>query len=172
MARSLAEGLAYLADRATLVSPPAWWAVATAWYGLIFILSAAPGLDAASTESLLDMIALGDLNGLMRLAAHMGLFAAMALWLYLALHQRRGWPRVRSYGWAVALAGLLAVTDEVHQHFVPARHGRPLDVCYDFLGALVGLALAIAVADWARRSVASGGDRPAHETEPSPAGGS
>ena len=41
---------------------------------------------------------------------------------------------------AVVAAGLYAVTDEVHQLFVEGRHGAPLDVAIDTVGALAGVA--------------------------------
>lgn len=41
------------------------------------------------------------------------------------------------------LAVLYALTDEVHQSFVPGRHPSPIDVLvFDNIGALIGLRLA------------------------------
>src|SRR5262245_54282259 len=51
-------------------------------------------------------------------------------------------PRPRAATWAIAIAALYAVTDEVHQSFVPNRTGAPLDVVIDTAGALIGVAWA------------------------------
>jgi VanZ family protein len=40
---------------------------------------------------------------------------------------------------ARALAALYASSDEIHQHFVEGRHGAPLDVAIDTVGALAGI---------------------------------
>ena len=42
-------------------------------------------------------------------------------------------------GLAVGLGTLYAVSDEVHQSFVPGRLGSPLDVALDAVGVLVGV---------------------------------
>jgi VanZ family protein len=43
---------------------------------------------------------------------------------------------------AFVLAAAFAVTDEIHQAFVPGRQASPLDVAIDVTGIAVGLALA------------------------------
>jgi VanZ family protein len=50
-----------------------------------------------------------------------------------------------SYMWAVALAVAYAGSDEFHQTFVRGRHGSPIDVGIDAIGALIGLGV------WRRR---------------------
>lgn len=40
---------------------------------------------------------------------------------------------------ALVIALLYASSDEIHQLFVPGRHGQPLDVLIDAVGAVVGL---------------------------------
>ncbi len=45
----------------------------------------------------------------------------------------------RFWAWAWGGAFLYAVTDEIHQLFVPRRAGRVLDVCIDSLGSLIGV---------------------------------
>lgn len=47
------------------------------------------------------------------------------------------WPRARQ---ALLIAAAYAVTDEVHQAFVPTRYGSPVDVLIDTAGAAAGLA--------------------------------
>jgi VanZ family protein len=92
--------------------------------GVIFAFSSVPSL---STE-------LGTWDTILRKLAHLAEYAVLGLLLDRALRR----PHVVV---AVALAGLYAVTDEVHQRFVEGRHGSPVDVGIDTLGALLGVLL-------------------------------
>lgn len=42
---------------------------------------------------------------------------------------------------AFALGTLYAISDEIHQSFVPGRAGSPLDVAIDAVGVTIGVAL-------------------------------
>lgn len=59
----------------------------------------------------------------------------------LALAYWRGWGFEPGKGWlAWGLAICYAITDEIHQRFVPGRHPSPVDVLlFDNLGAILGL---------------------------------
>jgi VanZ family protein len=121
------------------------WVLVAAWYGLIFSLSQAPGTDHESTYRLLDSLALGDLNGLARTAAHMTLFGVLACLVFVALG--RGSLAAGRFVAASAfgVTVLLAMSDELHQHFMPLRHGRVEDVLIDAVGASLGLLLLLLV---------------------------
>jgi VanZ family protein len=100
------------------------WLPVFVWAGGIFAFSSVPSL---STE-------LGTWDTILRKLAHLAEYAVLGLLLDRALRR----PHVVV---AVALAGLYAVTDEVHQRFVEGRHGSPVDVGIDTLGALLGVLL-------------------------------
>ena len=95
--------------------------------GLIFFLSAQPGLDTG----------LGLLDFVLRKLAHMAEFGLL-WWLWLRAFDY-GQP-----GLAAAITLAYAASDELHQTFVDGRHGTPRDVAIDGLG--------IAIAWWATRS--------------------
>lgn len=60
---------------------------------------------------------------------------ALAYWCGLAFERDKGW-----FAWGLAIC--YAITDEIHQIFVPGRHPSVLDVLlFDNLGAMVGLNL-------------------------------
>ena len=104
--------------------------------GLIFFLSDQPGLKSG--------LGLADLVG--RKLIHAGTFAL----LWFLWHRALRW---RAPACAAAIAFLYAVSDEVHQHFIPTRVGSPIDVAIDAAG--------IALAWWAWRRLdpaALGGD--------------
>jgi VanZ family protein len=147
----IAEGVCTVASLAARVSRRRRWAAAALWYGVIFALSQARGTDAATTWSILDMVALGDLNGLLRLAAHVSVFGVLGCLLYLALGGGSPGDRPRRAALAVLLTAVLGAGDELHQWFVPHRFGRPVDVLYDTIGAALVLATALAASRWARR---------------------
>ena len=105
-------------------SPLLTWLAVVVWAGVIFAFSSVPSL---STE-------LGTWDTILRKLAHLAEYAILGALLDRALRR----PQLVV---AVALAGLYAVTDEVHQLFVEGRHGSPLDVAIDTLGALLGVLL-------------------------------
>jgi VanZ family protein len=72
--------------------------------------------------------------------AHMLVYAVLAwLWWRVLTPQRQfTWPVLLL---ALALTALYGVTDEIHQLFVPGRHGRLADVFFDTGGALAMILL-------------------------------
>lgn len=99
---------------------------------------------------------------LARKAAHLTVYAVLALLLWRALRKptTAGPPL---WDWAVArrtilLVALYAASDEWHQGFVPARQGTVTDVLLDTVGGLAGLGLAWLVVHRQRRRVRT----PAH----------
>ncbi len=112
-------------------------------YAAVFSLTAAPGTDGESTRGWLAIVGLGDWNTLLRASAHIGVFGTLAVLLRGAagrgLSARRS-GAVRATWIAAILALVLAMTDELHQGTVPGRHARWIDVGYDGLGILMGLA--------------------------------
>jgi VanZ family protein len=99
------------------------WGPLVAWAALIFVLSSIPDLGTG----------LGGWDVLLRKLAHAAEFAILGALLVRAL---------RRPGWAVALGIAYAVSDELHQSFVPGRQGSPLDVALDSVGVVVGAVLA------------------------------
>ena len=107
------------------------WLPAVLIASLIFALSSVPGLAVAS----------GTWDTLTRKAAHLAVYAALAL---AALRGVRAHGAVgdRALILAFVLVVLCAVSDELHQATVPDRSGRALDVGIDAVGAALALLLA------------------------------
>jgi VanZ family protein len=99
------------------------WGPVVAWAALIFVLSSIPDLGTG----------LGGWDVVLRKLAHAAEFAILGALLVRAL---------RRPGWAVALGIAYAVSDELHQSFVPGRQGSALDVALDSVGVVVGAVLA------------------------------
>jgi hypothetical protein len=101
----------------------AWlWLPVAIWAGLIFALSSVPDLGTG----------LGGWDLVLRKIGHAGEFAVLGALLARAL--RALWP-------ALLVGVLYAVSDELHQVFVPGRAGSPLDVAIDAVGVALGVAL-------------------------------
>jgi VanZ family protein len=62
---------------------------------------------------------------------------ALLLWRALATTTRLRRP----WAWALVLAILYAVSDELHQGGVPGRYPSPVDVAIDAAGALIAVAV-------------------------------
>lgn len=109
------------------------------WMTLIFVLS--------SQSILIDIQNKTDEKFFYK-TAHFGAYATLAWlwWRFLAPQRQFNW-RVLFYAWA--LATLYGISDEIHQLFVPGRHGRLADVFFDSAGALAMILLIRRVA-WLR----------------------
>ena len=86
-----------------------------------------------------------------RKCAHLTEYAILALLLWRALRavssKTTGWSwLVARYAWLGVVA--YAITDEVHQCFVPTRMGSPWDVLLDSIGGAVGLLALWALGYW------------------------
>jgi VanZ family protein len=91
-----------------------------------------------------------------RKTAHMTEYAILALLMWRALRKPARADQGRAWRWnemamGFGLAVLFAVSDEIHQSFVPSREGRVLDVLIDAMGALLGLLACRAWGKWRGR---------------------
>ena len=98
------------------------WAPVVAWAGLIFVLSSIPGLTTG----------LGMWDLVLRKLAHLVEYAVLGALLFRALGREPV---------AVALGSAYAVTDELHQAFVPGREASPVDWLIDAVGVVAGVVL-------------------------------
>jgi VanZ family protein len=103
------------------------WVPVLLWAGLIFALSSIPSLGTG----------LGTWDLVLRKLAHASEFAVLGFLLARAV----GRPLL-----AILLGVAYAVTDELHQQFVPGRQGAVYDVAIDAVGVLVGVCLALRMA--------------------------
>jgi VanZ family protein len=98
------------------------WAPVVVWAAVIFAFSSIPDLGTG----------LGTWDLVLRKLAHGAEYALLGALLLRALGGEL----------PAFLAGVgYAITDELHQHFVPGRAARPLDVLIDTVGVAVGIVL-------------------------------
>lgn len=73
---------------------------------------------------------------------HAAIYGGLAVVLLRAIGRGLRYPLTWSQMiWAVVLACLYGVSDEIHQAFVPLRQADPADVLADILGATVAVSL-------------------------------
>ncbi len=107
------------------------WTPAIAIAAVIWILSSTPDLAIAS----------GPLDTVLRKLAHVTVFGALAGACLLGL-RGQSVTFERALPSAAIIALVYAAVDELHQTYVPTRHGSPYDVAIDAIGVgLVSLAL-------------------------------
>ena len=106
------------------------WLPALLWMGLIFYVSSRPNLPRHPDERT-DFV--------LKKAGHGVEYGVLAflLWRTLANTSQTNSPA----RWSFLFSLLYAISDEVHQVFVPGRSGTPLDVAFDALGAALALLL-------------------------------
>jgi VanZ family protein len=90
---------------------------------VIFVLSAQPDLNSD----------LGTLDTIGRKLIHMTEYGLLCFLWWRAL--RTVAPPSRALVLAFAIAIAYAATDEFHQQFIRGRHGTPVDLCIDAVGA-------------------------------------
>lgn len=118
-----------------------WWRrwiyaiPAVMWAGLIFYLSAQPSLGVG-----------GPWDTLLRKGAHFTVFAVLTGLIYVAWKAGRvrllETEKMRAIIGAIVISALYAVSDELHQAFVPARQPAIFDLLIDGLG-IAAMAWAI-----------------------------
>jgi VanZ family protein len=123
------------------------WAPVVAWAGVIFCASTS-WFTGAHTESVIVPIlawlfphahphTLDAAHAAIRKLAHFTEYLILGILIIRALRDARGW-RLEHALMAIALATVYAVSDELHQRFVPGRTAAVGDVGVDAVGAIVG----------------------------------
>jgi VanZ family protein len=96
---------------------------------MIFVLSAQPDLRFVPDD---------NLDFVVRKIGHAAVFGVLTLLVWRAA-RATSWRR--PLGWALAIATIYAVTDELHQATVAGRHASGVDVGIDVAGALIAVAV-------------------------------
>lgn len=102
-----------------------YWGPTLVWMGLIFFLSSRMSVEVSSVYAI---------QFLVFKSLHIIEFGMLTLLLYRSLKNTRGgeiWQNMY-LAWLYAIA--YAVTDEVHQMFIPTREGRMRDIGIDIVG--------------------------------------
>jgi VanZ family protein len=131
---------------------------AIVWMALIFIGST-DLLSAEHTSRFLipflrwldpqiSLVTLNAMQTAIRKLGHLSEYAILAALFWRALRGGKAWNAKRSILFALVwgACAIFAASDEFHQSFVPSRTSSANDVLIDICGALIGLAICVAVA--------------------------
>ncbi|HRI13167.1 MAG TPA: VanZ family protein [Verrucomicrobiota bacterium] len=141
---------------------PLVWLPVALWMLLIF-LGSTDALSVRRTSRIIGPVlrwfipdisdaAIRQVQTGVRKTGHAVQYAILAGLVWRALNEadlgfRRPWPRrLAVLSWALATG--YAVTDEIHQSFIPSRQGQVTDVLFDSAGAAVAIGL---IWWWGRR---------------------
>jgi len=134
------------------------WGPVAAWAAVIFLASTSwfsgPHTDSLLRPFLVRLFpaasahTIDEIHAAIRKAAHFTEYAVFGWLIARALRDARGWQLHHAL-LAVALAGTYAVSDELHQRFVPGRTAAFGDVLIDTLGAAT--AQVLIALRWFRR---------------------
>ena len=129
------------------------WIAVVVWMGVIFLLSQQAGsesgdLSGGMTDAVIQVIQTGFpfvpideafLHHLIRKGAHFTAYLLLGVLVINAL----GLPYGKKVVLALILCILYAISDEVHQLFIPGRSGELRDVIIDSTGAATGIGVYI-----------------------------
>jgi VanZ family protein len=153
-----------------------YWLPAAAWMVTIFVGSTGLLSDSRTSRFLAPLLrwlvpgiaeeTVSRIVFAVRKCAHAGEYGLLAVLVLAALGGTfrllpRAWSGRRA-GWALLICAGYAVSDEVHQAFVPSRFGNPVDVLIDTAGAAAALLMLRAWCGWRarRRTGPAGRARP------------
>lgn len=122
-----------------------FWILSVAVMYIIFMFSAATGEESEEvSQNLLSKIIefIGNFisHNTLRKLAHFSEFAALGFCMTGAIHYTFG--KQKSYI-SLIPCFLYAVSDEIHQHFVPERACRVFDMFVDTCGVMTGIGIFI-----------------------------
>ena len=130
------------------------------WMGLIFFFSAKPAVQSAkmstSVGKMIGRVVVPEfeewsdtkqdafakkIDFAVRKSAHACEYAALSV-LFFVNYKKKNRKIKQIVGMSALSTALYAVTDEIHQLFVPGRSGQITDVILDSCGGLIGAVLA------------------------------
>ncbi|GIN15414.1 hypothetical protein J32TS2_07700 [Shouchella clausii] len=130
------------------------WIAAILWMATIFLLSHQPANDSSKLslgvldffmQSLSAMMPQVEMHAdllhtVVRKGAHFGAYFILGILMLNGLRQVGG-KGVKAAVLALCLCFLYAITDEIHQLFIPGRSGQFTDVLIDTAGAATGIGI-------------------------------
>lgn len=134
------------------------WALVILWMALIFAFSHQPAtesnqLSSGITKTIEDTIKMAipnidvdqwDLNHIIRKCAHFGVYLILGVLVANGLIDA-GISKTKGICLSLIVCVLYAISDELHQLYIPGRSGQVSDVILDSAGGLVGILVLNAV---------------------------
>ena len=142
------------------------WIAVILWMGVIFYLSHQPATESSElsigiTEVIIQSIEkvtphegfnIGSFNSIVRTNAHFFTYLVLGILMINTL-RKSGVHGYRSMGMALLICVLYAVSDEVHQIFIPGRGAEVKDVLIDSAGASVGVLMYLVISRLMKKEI-------------------
>ena len=138
-----------------------WWVLIVVWCGGIFFHSSMPGHE-SQRESMFIVRVLNRLigtavghpvavitDGMVRKAAHFSEYLVLGCLLFQGYCNRSRLWQTALFSFCTGI--LYAASDELHQHFVPGRNMRLIDLAVDSTGVIAGIFLLIWISGFLRK---------------------
>ncbi len=106
------------------------WIYVVIWCGIIFFFSSIPDLKIKQ---------LGFWDFVLRKIAHITEYAILSILVVRAFRLSTDFSKKKIYVFSTVFSMLYALSDELHQYFVPGRHFATTDLLIDFVGVIIGL---------------------------------
>lgn len=135
------------------------WLLVLLWMGIIFLLSAQSGPESGAlssnlTEQILAFlkklnldvgVQVSSFESILRTNAHFIAYFILGILVFNALRWDDQSPYYKSFGRALIINVVYAISDEFHQYFVPERAAELKDVLVDTAGALSGILIFLLI---------------------------
>ncbi|MEM4367769.1 MAG: VanZ family protein [Candidatus Anstonellales archaeon] len=108
------------------------WLYVILWCGIIFFFSSIPYLRIEE---------LGFWDFILRKISHITEYAVLSILLVNALFVSICFKKSNIYLLSFVLGVLYAISDEIHQYFVPGRFFSIVDILIDSIGVTIGIVL-------------------------------
>lgn len=137
------------------------------WMVLIFSLSAATAAESSETSGgIIEFLAkifiadfdelsvseqesiIESLQFIVRKTAHFALYGILGGLAFLSVVTYTSIPLCIRSIMSGAICLLYAISDEIHQLFVPGRSGEVRDVCIDFAGSMLAILILLLLSRW------------------------
>ena len=130
------------------------------WMGIIFYFSSQPNAESTETsagvlETIINILpntkdlSVGEQiqliekwQPMIRKMAHFSIYTLGGIVTYSFIHMYQ-WDTKKEVAYSSMLGLLYAISDEIHQAFIPGRSCQITDVGIDFLGILLGICIAL-----------------------------
>lgn len=135
--------------RSTIIA----WITVVGWMGMIFYFSHQPAsasreLSISTSRMIIEMIAsilpveieVQTIHTSIRKSAHFFAYLTLGILMMYAIGKDR-----KNIFFALVICFIYAISDEIHQFFVPGRAMEVRDVIIDTIGAIVGISLYLGV---------------------------
>ena len=116
------------------------WLPLIIWASIIFIVSSIHGSKLQFLPfNTITQVHIAELLSYRQATFHIGEYYLLVILVYRLLRVKLNQPETFIYLLSFTASTLYAISDEIHQYFVPGRFATLTDLIFDTLGIIVGL---------------------------------